>query len=68
MTDSIIHPARIRRALTALAVVAVAGATACGESPTAPGATPQARASSGKAAGKAVQAAKRRAGYNVVAD
>jgi hypothetical protein len=68
MTISITRSARARRALIALVVAAVAGATACGESPTAPGGTARAKASSGHVGGGAVQAAKRRAGYNVVAD
>lgn len=68
MTTPINLPARARRALVALAVAAAAGATACGESPTAPGGTHSAKASTGHVAGGATQVAKRRAGYNVVAD
>jgi hypothetical protein len=56
-----------RRALLAAAVVLAAGATACGEPPSAPTAGPRASAVS-KAKGPPPSAPGRRGGYNVVAD
>jgi hypothetical protein len=62
-----------RRVVAAAAVAVLFGTAACSEGPTAPGATPVAKASASLAkqqkhtrAGQA--GGKRRAGYNVVAD
>ena len=58
-----------RRALAAAAIALVAGAAACGESPTAPGGRPQLHAATSLVKPQPSKGGSaKRGGYNVVAD
>jgi hypothetical protein len=61
-------PTLARRALAAAAVALVAGAAACGESPTAPGAPSRVRATTSVVKPQPHASGAKRGGYNVVAD
>ena len=62
------HPTLPGGIVAAAALVAAAGVTACGEPPTAAGASPEASASGATRSQTAKVGRARRGGYNVVAD